>query len=86
MSGRLIGADPLEVESLAKLNYGMEGIKMKASVYDAEGTIGEEGGKEPINKQLDFEFERTGKRERDSKDSEERGVGEATLVATGKCH
>ena len=43
-----IGADPSEVESLAKLNYGMEGIKMKDSVYDAEGTIGEEGGKEGV--------------------------------------
>ena len=36
---QLFSEDPSEVESIAKINYRTEGIKMKASVNDGEGTI-----------------------------------------------
>ena len=43
------GEDPSEVESLSKINYRTEGIKMKDSVNDGKGTIRQgQGGEEDV--------------------------------------
>jgi hypothetical protein len=45
---------PSEVESLAKINYRTEGIKMKAGVSDGKGAIMEgQGGEEDVQ-EMDF--------------------------------